>query len=102
MAIRIQTFTLDAVSWTAITAPVDCHGLILADQALGTGILIRSDQNDATTQDQILPGERGRIDANPVPLHYVSTTTHPTFRTGETILYAQSAAGTITAVGRFF
>jgi len=47
--LRYKTFTLDTVTWTPITAPIDCNQVTLLNMS-AVDIILRSSDVDATTE----------------------------------------------------
>lgn len=98
MALRFQHYTLDAVTWTAIRAPIKSNAFTLQDYDLSTAILLRTDKDDSTTQTRIPSGMQGKVLNQPTTS---SPGNHTNFEKDEIVIYAQSESGTITAVAGF-
>jgi hypothetical protein len=95
-----KQITVDTVSWTAVTAPVDCMAVSIKNSVL-VDLYIRTDSGDSTTQDTI---SAGSIETVSAPRH--SSIVHDAgagmrFNAGDTIAYLQAASGTGPALLTF-
>jgi len=91
-AYKILKFALPADQWTPIVSPIFCSSWGLRNTSGGT-VLLRSDQNDANTEDTLNSGDWELC---------VSQTEEKFFK-GSTLLYAKVQAAGIAGqlVGRF-
>lgn len=98
--LTISQVTLDSLTWTAITAPYDCNGFAIQDQAGTAAIKVRSDKDDMTTEMTINAGMQGKILTNP-PYTSAGDSSVVNFKKNQRVGYFQSGTGTITAVCQF-
>lgn len=87
--LAIKQFSLDNVTWTPITATVDCNYWSLKAVA---SVFVRSDSGDASTQDT-LSANSSEIVGETAPLSSAHATR---YRAGDTLLFAQAGSGTTT------
>lgn len=89
---KILKFALPADQWTPIVSPIFCSSWGLRNASGGT-VLLRSDQNDANTEDTLGDGV----------WELCVSQTEEKFYKGSTILYAKVQAAGIAGqlVGRF-
>lgn len=81
-----RQWSIDAVSWTAITVPHECNNVFFKATDAWKW---RTRSTDATTEDQGLQFE----------ISSPATIGHR-FKSGQTVLYAQSVSGTVTVIVR--
>src|SRR2546428_14015577 len=55
-----KQLAIDTVSWTPITAPIDCMGVGIKN-SVSADMKIRTDAADPTTQDLIPPGNQDGV-----------------------------------------
>jgi hypothetical protein len=91
----IQRVTVDAVTWTAISAPFSCNGLTIQDAAGTTAIKVRTNSSDSTTELTIPAGIQANIEVDPITIGIKPSAN---FIKSGTAFYLQSGTGTITVV----
>lgn len=92
----IRQFTVDNTTWTRIVVPVDCSAVTLADAAGAAAIKLRSTDTDATTEKSVAAAAQPySITSQPVG------SARSIYAAGQTAVFAQAAAGTITVVATF-
>ena len=89
---QISVVTIDPVSWTPITVAFDCTSLSVKNADTANAVRIRSNANDATTQDLIAPGAEQSL---AIPFHRYR------FPAGSQPLWVQATAGTGPVIVKF-
>ena len=92
--IRHQSFTLDAVSWTPITAPVSCAVAVLRNKSTSIAVKLRTDDGDAGTEETVYPGAEYVVNGPALPGQFQ-------FHAGDTVIYAQAASGAPVVLVKF-
>lgn len=83
-------FAITTADWTAIVAPIDANyfGLKNAD---GSALLLRTDMNDALTEDTLPAWGQEGVTSGP-NLSFISRGV-PRFPQGSTVLFVKATAG---------
>jgi hypothetical protein len=83
-------FAITTTDWTAIVAPIDCNYFALKN-ADGSALILRTDMNDAGTEDTLAPGGQETVTSGP-NLGFLSGG-EARFPKGATALWVKAAAG---------
>jgi len=86
-----QRITLDDVTWTPIRAAMACSSIIIRNTSLGIDMKLRTDNNDADTEDLLRADVTETITGN-------FTLPWPRFSKGQIVAYLQAVSGTPVAV----
>lgn len=87
--IQTKTINIDSVSWTPISAPMDCNELYILIGGAAS-VKIRTDSADPNTEKTVSAG----AEYDPIDGGWVSSGFKPRFPSGVTCLYAQATSGT--------
>jgi|MudIll2142460700_1097286.scaffolds.fasta_scaffold1072588_1 hypothetical protein len=81
---EIRRFTLDPVTWTAVSAPFDCSNISIQNKDGSATVLMRTGRDDPDSEGTIGPLMQQSI---AVPFHRYR------FQAGTTAFYLRTAAG---------
>lgn len=102
--VRIKRFTVDAVTWTPIIAPIDCNAcsVMNADAAGGAAVVmkLRTDDADANTEFSINPGQQYPFSGPFTPS--LNTNNRFRFMTNDTAVFIKLASGSYSVQVSFF
>lgn len=79
--------TIDSVSWTAITAPINGNRVTLTPRAAGGAVKFRTNDGSAATEFTVNGGVQKTFDV-------LAAHGRLGFVSGETVIYAQAVSGT--------
>ena len=91
---------VDTVSWTAVAAPVDCMSFSIKN-SVAADLKMRTDADDAATQDTIPAGALETILAPQHGQRIADEGKATRFLAGDTVAYLQAASGTGPALVTF-
>ena len=89
---EIQQLTIDPVSWTPVTAPFDCNGLLVKNTDSVNPVKMRTDSSNAATEDTLGPGAEQSV---AMSMHRYR------FPAGSQPLWLRATAGTGPVVVKF-
>ena len=89
---EIRVITIDPVSWTPVNVAFDCTNLAVKNRDMVNAIRMRTNVNDATTEDLLSPGSEQSL---AIPFHRYR------FPAGSQPLWLQATAGTGPVVLKF-
>ena len=89
---EIRILTVDPATWTPVTAPFDCTGIMIKNRDAVNGLKMRTSSGDPATEETLGPGSTQSI---AIPFHRYR------FPAGSTPVFLQSTAGTGPAVLMF-
>lgn len=88
--LQTKAIAIDSVSWTAISAPMDCNEIYVYVDG-GQSVTIRTDSGDANTAKPVPAG----AEWSPVGGgQQIGAGMKPRYPAGQTVAFAQAAAGT--------
>jgi len=83
-----KRWTLDAITWTPITAPYDCNTVTLRNLDSVNNIKLRTQSGDANTEDILTPDLQEHLGGPSQPGGSFR------FSKAQTVVFAQTVAGT--------
>lgn len=84
-SVAYKRWTLDALSFTAITVPISCDYVVLLNEDDTIAITLRSDPADSATEKSLVPGMQE---------YYQGTGRLYRFSNGATAIYAKANSAT--------